>query len=42
MVGDTAVGKNPVVPQVVDRSKYPSNHFVVLSSSEALEEGEMQ
>ena len=42
MNGDTAVGKNSFIPQVVDSSKYPSNHFAVLSSSESLEEGEMQ
>ena len=42
MIGDTTVGKNSFIPRVVDISKAPSNHFIVLSSSEALEEGEMQ
>ena len=43
MKGDSIVGKNYLIPRAVDISKAPSNHFVVLSSSEALlEGGEMQ
>ena len=39
MIGDTAVGNNSSIPEAVDSSKAPSNHFVVLSSSEALKKG---
>ena len=43
MKGDSVVGKNIPIPQAIDNPKAPSNHFVVLGSSEAvLEEGEMQ
>ena len=37
--GDSAIGKNPPFPQVDNIPISPSNHFVVLSSSETLEEG---
>ena len=43
MTSDSTIGKKPPTPQVVDSSKFPSNQFVVLNSSDAiLEEGELQ
>ena len=43
MTSDSIVRKNLPIPQVVDSSKAPSNHFVVLISFDAiLEEGEFQ
>ena len=43
MIGDSAAGKIFPFSQVVDTPKASLNHFVVLSSPEAiLEEGEMQ
>ena len=39
MIGDTIVGKNSSILEAVDSSKSSSNHFVVLSSYEALKKG---